>query len=149
MRKTEGKGFEPLNTFVLPVFKTGAIGRSATPPGCLDYRGESLNLQGLAPLPAFRDTSTGASRNRLFPTRKRQVFRQVCRGRYWPSWSRGPRSVTRSQVRQGCLRLVGACILLADAVDVDDNKMDEARVAELGRSAVVCSMVGKEDGHHE
>src|SRR5262245_3647298 len=34
-RKTgaEGEGFEPSNTFVLPVFKTGAIGRSAIPPG--------------------------------------------------------------------------------------------------------------------
>jgi len=33
-RKTaaEGGGFEPPNTFVLPVFKTGAISRSATPP---------------------------------------------------------------------------------------------------------------------
>jgi hypothetical protein len=28
----EGEGFEPSNTFVLPVFKTGAIGHSATPP---------------------------------------------------------------------------------------------------------------------
>ena len=30
--RAEGVGFEPTNTFVLPVFKTGAIGRSATPP---------------------------------------------------------------------------------------------------------------------
>src|SRR5262249_33838087 len=30
--QAEGVGFEPTNTFVLPVFKTGAIGRSATPP---------------------------------------------------------------------------------------------------------------------
>ena len=30
--RAEGEGFEPSNTFVLPVFKTGAIGHSATPP---------------------------------------------------------------------------------------------------------------------
>lgn len=29
---TEGKGFEPMNAFASPVFKTGAINRSATPP---------------------------------------------------------------------------------------------------------------------
>ncbi len=28
----EGKGFEPMNAFASPVFKTGAINRSATPP---------------------------------------------------------------------------------------------------------------------
>ena len=28
----EGVGFEPTDTFVSPVFKTGAFGRSATPP---------------------------------------------------------------------------------------------------------------------
>ena len=28
----EGKGFEPLTTCAVPVFKTGALGRSATPP---------------------------------------------------------------------------------------------------------------------
>jgi hypothetical protein len=29
----EGEGFEPSVTYATPVFKTGAIGRSATPPG--------------------------------------------------------------------------------------------------------------------
>ena len=29
----EGEGFEPSRACALPVFKTGAIGRSATPPG--------------------------------------------------------------------------------------------------------------------
>ena len=28
----EGVGFEPTKTFALPVFKTGAFNRSATPP---------------------------------------------------------------------------------------------------------------------
>ena len=37
--KAEGEGFEPSNTFVLPVFKTGAIGRSAIPPGTRIMRG--------------------------------------------------------------------------------------------------------------
>jgi hypothetical protein len=31
----EGEGFEPSKELPLPVFKTGAIGRSATPPGRL------------------------------------------------------------------------------------------------------------------
>ena len=30
--KAEGEGFEPSNACALPVFKTGAIGHSATPP---------------------------------------------------------------------------------------------------------------------
>jgi len=30
--QAEGEGFEPSNACALPVFKTGAIGRSATPP---------------------------------------------------------------------------------------------------------------------
>ncbi len=29
----EGEGFEPSMAFAMPVFKTGAIGHSATPPG--------------------------------------------------------------------------------------------------------------------
>ncbi len=29
---TEGEGFEPSMAFAMPVFKTGAIGHSATPP---------------------------------------------------------------------------------------------------------------------
>ena len=31
----EGAGFEPARPFGLPVFKTGAINRSATPPKCI------------------------------------------------------------------------------------------------------------------
>ena len=30
--QAEGEGFEPSNPFGLPVFKTGAFNRSATPP---------------------------------------------------------------------------------------------------------------------
>ena len=32
MVMAEGVGFEPTRTFALPVFKTGAINRSTTPP---------------------------------------------------------------------------------------------------------------------
>jgi hypothetical protein len=31
-RRAEGVGFEPTRTFALPVFKTGAINHSTTPP---------------------------------------------------------------------------------------------------------------------
>ena len=31
--KTEGAGFEPAEAFTSPVFKTGAINHSTTPPG--------------------------------------------------------------------------------------------------------------------
>ena len=33
MELAEGVGFEPTRAFALPVFKTGAINRSTTPPG--------------------------------------------------------------------------------------------------------------------
>ena len=32
VKSTEGVGFEPTRAFTLPVFKTGAFNRSATPP---------------------------------------------------------------------------------------------------------------------
>ena len=38
----EGVGFEPTNGFPLPVFKTGALNHSATPP-------EKIHLPSLVP----------------------------------------------------------------------------------------------------
>ena len=37
-RMAEGAGFEPAFPFGIPVFKTGALSRSATPPQYLFYR---------------------------------------------------------------------------------------------------------------
>src|SRR3954466_15470727 len=35
----EGVGFEPTRACALPVFKTGAINHSTTPPVCVDFAG--------------------------------------------------------------------------------------------------------------
>src|SRR5262245_58302771 len=37
LRRAEGEGFEPSMAYAMPVFKTGAIGHSATPPIELYY----------------------------------------------------------------------------------------------------------------
>ena len=44
---TEGVGFEPTRAFALPVFKTGAINRSTTPPrhrDCDDHFGIAMAM---------------------------------------------------------------------------------------------------------
>jgi hypothetical protein len=43
----EGVGFEPTRAFALPVFKTGAINRSTTPPrelACDDHFGIAMTM---------------------------------------------------------------------------------------------------------
>jgi hypothetical protein len=59
MQKAEGEGFEPSVTFATPVFKTGAIGRSATPPAFGISRGilgffHALELYHVIPCQSIR-----------------------------------------------------------------------------------------------
>ena len=107
--KAEGEGFEPSNTFVLPVFKTGAIGRSAIPPGPFltvffalpgpfDNPGYAVGYAYAGRLRADRSGSGSRSATSDRRPNSRCVYRSTTWAVARDSWPRSP-SVTSARSR--------------------------------------------------
>ena len=69
----EGVGFEPTRACALPVFKTGAINHSTTPPGDVDFAGSVALLRRAARWKECR------ARRQEIPNPKLQIPKSVAR----------------------------------------------------------------------
>src|SRR5215213_1643379 len=69
----EGVGFEPTRTFALPVFKTGAINRSTTPPDLSAAAHSDIRLRLSKSAPELRHGTLSSVRSGYLRFRKRQT----------------------------------------------------------------------------